>query len=174
MAGVPPDPARLARPPGPGLGRRISVEVERTVDAPMPRVWALLRDYRVARPRLLTEHFSDYAIHERGEGTGTVIEYRLRISRHERRHIVAVQEPVPGRVLRERARGSALVSTWTLTPGGEGERTVVRLAVALREPQINGWLARIRAQRALQRLGGQLLKHLDADLRREAPLPARQ
>jgi hypothetical protein len=137
----------------------------------MPRVWALLRDYRVARPRLLTEHFSDYAIHERGEGTGTVIEYRLRISRHERRHVVAVQEPVPGRMLREQARGSALVSTWTLTPGGEGERTVVRLAVALREPQINGWLTRMRAQRALHRLGGQLLKHLDADLRREASLP---
>jgi hypothetical protein len=39
---------------GPGLGRRVSVEVERTVDAPIERVWALLRDYRVARPRLLT------------------------------------------------------------------------------------------------------------------------
>jgi hypothetical protein len=60
MGGVPPDPARLARPPDPGLGRRVSVEVERTVDAPIERVWALLRDYRVARPRLLTEHLSDY------------------------------------------------------------------------------------------------------------------
>src|SRR4051794_2593613 len=51
MAGVPPDPARLARAAGRGLGRRVSVEVERTVDAPMERVWALLRDYRVARRR---------------------------------------------------------------------------------------------------------------------------
>ena len=56
MGGVPPDPAR---PPDLGLGRRISVEVERTVDAPMERVWAVPRDYRVARPRLLTEHFSN-------------------------------------------------------------------------------------------------------------------
>jgi hypothetical protein len=118
---VPPDRARLARPPGPGLGRRISVELERTLAAPMPRVWALLRDYRVARPRLLTGHFTDDAIRERGERTGTVIEYRPRIARHERRHVVAVHEPLPGRVLRERARGSALVSTGMLTPGGEGE-----------------------------------------------------
>ena len=164
MGSVPPDPARLARPPDPGLGPRVSVEVERTVDAPMERVWALLRDYRVARARLLTEHFSDYAVQERGEGAGTVIEYQLRVGRHQRHHVIAVQEPVPGRMLRERDRTSALVSTWTLTPGGEGERTVVRLAVALRDPQTRGWLARVRARRALRRLCGQLLEHVDADL----------
>jgi hypothetical protein len=49
MAGVPPGPARLARPPDPGRGRRISVGLERTLDAPIERAWALLRDYR--RPR---------------------------------------------------------------------------------------------------------------------------
>ena len=173
MGSVPPDPARLARPPDPGLGPRVSVEVERTVDAPMERVWALLRDYRVARPRLLTEHFSDYAVQERGEGAGTVIEYQLRVGRHQRHYVIAVQEPVPGRMLRERDRTSALVSTWTLTPGGEGERTVVRLAVALRDPQTRGWLARVRARRALRRLCGQLLEHVDADLGAERS-PARR
>src|SRR5215213_9408516 len=107
MGGVPPDPAR---PPDPGLGRRVSVEVERTVDAPMERVWALLRDYRVARPRLLSEHFSDYGVQERGGGAGTVIVYRLRVGRHQRDYVVAVGEPVPGRKLRERGRDSAWVS----------------------------------------------------------------
>src|SRR4051794_37458496 len=92
MGGVPPDPARLARPPDPGLGRPVPVEVKRTVDAPMERVCALLRDYRVARPRLLTEHFSDYSVAERGNGAGTVIAYTLRVGRHERDHLVAVQE----------------------------------------------------------------------------------
>jgi uncharacterized protein YndB with AHSA1/START domain len=141
------------------------VEVERTVEAPMERVWALLRDYRVARPRVLTEHFGDYEVRERAEGAGgTVIEYRLRVGRHHGRHVIAVQEPVAGRMLRERDRTSALVSTWTLTPGGEGERTVVRLAVALRDPQIAGWLARVQARRALRRLCGQLLERVDAEL----------
>jgi hypothetical protein len=51
-----------------------------------------------------------------------------------------------------------------LTPGGEGERTVVRLAATLRDPQIGGWLARVRARRALRRLCGQLLEHVDAEL----------
>jgi uncharacterized protein YndB with AHSA1/START domain len=164
MAGVPPDPARLARASDPGLRRRVSVELERTVHAPMERVWALLRDYRVARPRLLSEHFSDYGVHERGQGAGTVIAYRLRVGHHQAEHVVAVGEPVPGRMLRERARDSAWLCTWTLNPGGQGERTVVRLAVALRDPQIAGWLAQVRTRRALRRLCGQLLEHLDAAL----------
>src|SRR4051795_3000804 len=78
MPSVPPDPARLAQAPDPGLGARVSVQLERTVDAPIERVWALLRDYRLARPRLLSEHFSDYAVHHGGEGAGTVLEYQLR------------------------------------------------------------------------------------------------
>src|SRR3954470_10278550 len=81
MPSVPPDPARLAQAPDPGLGARVSVELERTIDAPIERVWALLRDYRLARPRLLSEHFSDYAVHHGGEGAGTVLEYQLRVGR---------------------------------------------------------------------------------------------
>jgi uncharacterized protein YndB with AHSA1/START domain len=164
MGSVPPDPARLGRPPDPGLGARVSVEVERTVDAPIERVWALLRDYRHARRRWLTEHFSDYAVHQGGEGAGTVIEYQLRLGHHQARHVIAVQEPIAGRMLRERDRTSPLVSTWTLTPGGEGERTVIRLAVGLRDPQTHGWLGRVRARWALRRLCGQLLERVDADL----------
>jgi Polyketide cyclase / dehydrase and lipid transport len=124
---VPPDRARSARSPDPGFGPRLSAEVERAVDAPIERVWAVLRDYRAARPRLLTEHFSGYVVQRRGEGAGTLIQYRLRVGRRRRAYVVAVEEPAPGRMLRERARGSALVVTWTLTPGGDGERTLVRL-----------------------------------------------
>src|SRR3954463_3374413 len=99
MPSVPPDPARLAQAPDPGLGARVSVQLERTVDAPIERVWALLRDYRLARPRLLTAHFSDYADHHGGEGAGTVLEYQLRVGRHHGRHLLAVQEPAAGRML---------------------------------------------------------------------------
>jgi hypothetical protein len=63
------------------------VEVELTS---MVRVWALVRDYRVALPRLLTEHFSDYGVQERGEGAGTVIAYRLQVERHRAEPVVAL------------------------------------------------------------------------------------
>src|SRR5205823_7556296 len=98
MGSVPPDPARLAPPADAGPGGRVAVQVERTVDAPMDRVWALLRDYRVARPRWLTDHFADYAVRDGGAGAGTVIEYRLQVGRHQGHHVIAVQEPVAGRM----------------------------------------------------------------------------
>jgi hypothetical protein len=118
-----------------GFGRRICVQVERTVDAPIQRVWVVLRDYRAARPRMLTEPFADYAVQQQ-DGERTVIDYRLRVGRHQRRYTSAVEEPMAGRQLRERALHSALVITWTLTPGGDGERTVARLAAELRDPDI--------------------------------------
>jgi hypothetical protein len=74
MASVSPDATGLAAPTDAGFGRRICVEVERTVDAPMERVWVVLRDYRAARPRMLTEHFADYAVQQQ-EGRRTVIDH---------------------------------------------------------------------------------------------------
>jgi hypothetical protein len=50
---------------------------------------------------------------------------------------------------------------------------VMRLAIQLRDPQISGWLARVRARRALRRLCGQLLERVDADLGGERS-PARR
>jgi uncharacterized protein YndB with AHSA1/START domain len=162
MASMSSETTGPAAPTEAGFGRRTCVQVERTVDAPMQRVWVVLRDYRAARPRMLTEHFADYAVQQEGERT--VINYRLRIGRHQRLVVAAIEEPMAGRQLRERDLHSALVITWTLTPGGDGERTVVRLAAELRDPDINGRLARGRARRALRQLYGQLLEHLDAYL----------
>jgi uncharacterized protein YjiS (DUF1127 family) len=103
---------------------------------------------------LLTGHFSDYAVHHGGDGAGTVIEYQLRgVGRHQVRHVIADRESVAGRMVREPDRTSALVSTWTLNPGGERERMVIRLTVAPRDPHTSGWLGRTRARRALRRLG---------------------
>jgi hypothetical protein len=80
------------------------------------------------------------------EGERTVIDYRLRVGRHQRRVVATVEEPMAGRQLRELDVHSALVITWTLTPGGDGERTVVRLAAELRDPDINGRLVEVLEQ----------------------------
>ena len=89
-----------------------------------------------------------------------MIGHGLRIGRRRASYVVAVEEPTPGRQLRERDRSSALVTTWTLTPAGEGERTLMHLAVDLRDPDLSGWWARARARRALRRLYGRLLERL--------------
>jgi hypothetical protein len=158
------DPAPSPGPYDPSPGRRLSIALERTLDTPMDQVWAVLRDYAQARPRILTEHFTDYVIHQGGRGAGTMIGYELRIGRRRGAYLVAVEEPTPARQLRERDRSSKLVTTWTLTPAGEGERTLIHLAVDLRHPELNGRWARARARRALRRLHGRLLERLANDL----------
>jgi hypothetical protein len=96
------DAAARTAPPGLGFRRRIVIEAERTVDAPMELVWRLLRDYRGPRARMLGEPFAEYELHDGGVGAGTMIGYRLRVGRNERSYVLAVEEPTPGRQLRER------------------------------------------------------------------------
>ena len=62
--GVLSDAAARRRGPGVGFGRRIAIEAERTVDAPMELVWRLLRDYRAPRARMVSELFAAYELHE--------------------------------------------------------------------------------------------------------------
>jgi uncharacterized protein YndB with AHSA1/START domain len=162
--GVVSDPAARSAPPGLGFGRRIAIEAERTVDAPMELVWRLLRDYRGPRARVLGEPFAEYELHDGGVGAGTVIGYRLRVGRNERSYVLAVEEPTPGRQLRERDRHGGLLVTWTLTPGGDGERTLVRVAAELRDPALERVLTRGRARRALRRAHVHLLERLDREL----------
>ena len=128
----------------------------------MDVVWQLLRDYRA---RMFSESFAGYELHHGGVGAGTVIGYRLRVGRHERAFVLGVEEPTPGRQLRERDRHGGLLVTWTLTPGGDGERTVVRVAAELRDPDLERALARWRARRALRSTHMHLLQRLDRELR---------
>ena len=113
--------------------------------------------------RLLGAEFADYVVRAGGVGEGTVIAYRLRIGRHERAYELAVEEPTPTRQLRERDRQGALVITWTLTPAGDGERTLVRVEAVVRDPALDGRFARARARRALQRIHTHVLERLDAE-----------
>ena len=130
----------------------------------MDVVWQLLRDYRAPRARMFSESFAEYELHHGGVGAGTVIGYRLRVGRHERAFVLGVEEPTPGRQLRERDRHGRLLVTWTLTPGGDGERTVVRVAAELRDPDLEHALARARPPRAAPHTLA-ALQRLDRELR---------
>jgi len=169
--GVLSDAAAGSGAPGVGFGRRIVSEVERTVAAPMELVWRCLRDYRGPRARLLGEPFADYELHDGGVGAGTVIGYRLRVGRDQRAFVLVVEEPTPGRQLRERDRHGGLLVAWTLTPGGDGERTIVRVAAELRDANLAGALARGRARRALRRAHVQVLERLERELTGNRPRP---
>jgi hypothetical protein len=69
--------------------------IERTLDAPMGRVWTVLRDYAQARPRILAEDFGDCVIHQGGHGADTVIGFEMRIWRRRDSYLLAAEEPTP-------------------------------------------------------------------------------
>jgi len=147
---------------------QINVETERTISADMGRVVEFLRDY-ADRPRILTDHYRDYAVEEGGRGAGTVFSYRLRTGRRERIYRMRVDEPAAGRTLRESDADSSLVTTWMLTPGGEGRDTRVVLASTWRGASgVGGFFERTFAPAALRRIYAQTLERLEGALRETA------
>ena len=91
------------------------------------RVHAALADYR-GRERILPASYLDYRVEEGGEGAGTVVSFRLRACRRERRYVLEVAEPTPGVTLVERDRQSSLITTWILSPTASGTATDLRLS----------------------------------------------
>src|SRR5215208_5156065 len=136
---------------------QVVAQTERLVAASPQRVRAFLVDYQNNRPRILpAEYFRDYRVEQGGDGAGTVISYRMR-----------VEEPTEGGpILEERDTGSSLVTTWTLSPVGEGEQTMVSLTSRWEGASgIGGFFERMFAPRALRRLYGEVLERLSAELR---------
>ena len=147
---------------------QVVAQTERLVAASPQRVRAFLVDYQNNRPRILPgEYFRDYRVEQGGDGAGTVISYRLRAGGRERAYRMRVEEPTEGGpILEERDTGSSLVTTWTLSPAGEGEQTMVSLTSRWEGANgIGGFFERMFAPRALRRLYGEVLEKLSAELR---------
>lgn len=78
----------------------------------------LLRDYRDARPRLLTENYSAYQVVQGGSGSGTVIAYHFAAGGRERDYRLHVSEDAGA--LREADELSSFINTWTVAPAQGG------------------------------------------------------
>jgi hypothetical protein len=147
---------------------QVVAQTERLVSASPQHVRSFLLDYQNNRPRILPpENFRDYRVEQGGDGAGTVISYRLRAGGRERSYRMRVEEPTEGGpLLEERDTGSSLVTTWTLSPVGEGEQTMVSLTSRWEGASgIGGFFERVFAPRALRRLYGEVLERLSAELR---------
>jgi uncharacterized protein YndB with AHSA1/START domain len=94
----------------------------RTINAPPARVYAVRWDYQEYRPKLLPPAFSDFRIEEGGVGAGTVLAFTMSAGGRTRSFQSRIEEPEPGRVLREVDLESTAVTTFTVTPEGSGIR----------------------------------------------------
>jgi Polyketide cyclase / dehydrase and lipid transport len=142
------------------MGRQIHVDLERMIPAPPARVHAALADYH-GRADILPGNYLDYTVEEGGQGAGTVVSYRLRAGRRQRRYRMEVAEPTPGVTLIERDRESSLVTTWILGPTASATATDLRLSTIWEgSGGIGGLFERAFAPRGLRRIHGELLDRL--------------
>ncbi len=137
----------------------VTARATKAVDAPPERVLEFLRDYREARPRILTDNYSAYRVEQGGHGAGTVIGYHFNSGRRERDYRMSVVEEGAG--LSERDELSSFVSHWTVVPDDQG--SAVTLESSWRGAGgIGGFFERTFAPKVLQRIYGEMLDKLAA------------
>ncbi len=145
----------------------VSVAAEGAVGAPAARVYTYLSDYQQHHPRILPDAFSDFVVEQGGVGAGTVIRFRLKAGGRTRAYHQRVDEPDPGRVLRETDVNSNANTAFTVTPEGDGSR--VRIVTTWeRSKGIAGVFERLFAPRLLNKLYADELARLDRYARQNA------
>jgi hypothetical protein len=147
----------LDRVPQSGAVALVTARASKAVDAPPERVLEFLRDYREARPRILTDNYTVYRVEQGGRGGGTVIGYHFAAGGRERDYRLAVEED--GSSLVERDQLSSFVSRWTVAPDGAG--ALVSLESSWEGAGgIGGVFERTFAPLGLGRIYGQMLDKL--------------
>jgi hypothetical protein len=138
---------------------KVNASARRVVNAPPQRVLDFLRDYRQARPKILTDNYSAYRVEQGGEGPGTVVAYHFAAGGRERDYRLHVEDA--NDALRERDEFSTFVSTWRVTPDGTGSAVTLE-ASWQGAGGVGGVFERVFAPLGLRRIYGEVLERLAA------------
>ncbi|MEU5159986.1 SRPBCC family protein [Streptomyces sp. NPDC020875] len=142
---------------------QVEATTERIIAAKAETVFDTLADYENSRGKLLTEHFSEYEVREGGDGEGTLVHWRLQAtSKRVRDCLLEVTEPTDGQLV-EKDRNSSMVTTWTVTPAGEGKSKAVVTSVWNGAGGIGGFFERTFAPKGLARIYDGVLERLAAE-----------
>lgn len=143
---------------------QVEATTERIVTGKPEDVFDALADYRETRPRLLPRQFSEYEVREGGDGEGTLVHWKLQAtSKRVRDCLLEVSEPTDGQLV-EKDRNSSMVTTWTVTPAGEGKARVVVTSTWTGASGIGGFFERTFAPKGLARIYDEILAKLAAEV----------
>ncbi|MGW7002225.1 SRPBCC family protein [Streptomyces sp. NPDC054933] len=141
---------------------QVEATTERVIAATPEAAFGTLADYSHARQQLLPEQFSEYEVREGGAGAGTLVHWKLQAtSKRVRDCLLDVTEPTPGQLV-EKDRNSTMVTTWTVTPAGEGKAKVVVETTWTGATGVGGFFERTFAPKGLNRIHDQVLANLAA------------
>ncbi|MGY0490828.1 SRPBCC family protein [Streptomyces sp. WG-D5] len=143
---------------------QVEATTERVVAAKPDDVFDALADYSGTRAKVLPEHFSEYEVREGGDGEGTVVHWKLQAtSKRVRDCLLDVTEPNDGELV-ETDRNSSMVTTWRVTPAGEGQSRVVVTTVWNGAGGIGGFFEKTFAPKGLGRIYDAVLAKLAAEV----------
>ena len=140
----------------------LTARAGKQIGAPPEQVLAFLRDYRDARPRILTSNYSAYRVEAGGEGAGTVVAYHFAAGGRERDYRLQVEEA--DGALRERDQLSSFIATWTVAAAGAGSDVTLEGSWQ-GTTGIAGMFEGLFAPMGLRRIYGEMLKRLAEELR---------
>ena len=143
---------------------QVEATTERVVAADAEEVFDALADYSGTRAKLLPEHFSEYEVREGGDGEGTLVHWKLQAtSKRVRDCLLEVTEPTDGELV-EKDRNSSMVTTWRVTPAGEGKSRVVVTTTWDGAGGIGGFFERTFAPKGLGRIYDAVLDNLATEV----------
>ncbi|MFJ7150636.1 SRPBCC family protein [Streptomyces sp. NPDC100445] len=141
---------------------QVEATTERVVAADAEKVFDALADYRGTRREVLPEQFGEYEVREGGDGAGTLVHWKLQAtSKRVRDCLLDVTEPTDGELV-ETDRNSSMVTTWRVTPAGEGGSRVVVTTTWQGAGGVGGFFERTFAPKGLGRIYDALLANLAA------------
>ncbi|WP_217547868.1 SRPBCC family protein [Streptomyces sp. GbtcB6] len=143
---------------------QVEATTERVVSADAETVFDAIADYSGTRAKLLSEHFSEYEVREGGDGEGTLVHWKLQAtSKRVRDCLLEVSEPTDGELV-EKDRNSSMVTTWRVTPAGEGQSKVVVHTTWQGAGGIGGFFEKTFAPKGLGRIYDAVLDKLAAEV----------
>ncbi|MFF5138333.1 SRPBCC family protein [Streptomyces sp. NPDC013157] len=143
---------------------QVEATTERVVTADAETVFDAIADYSGTRAKLLPEHFSEYEVREGGDGEGTLVHWKLQAtSKRVRDCLLEVSEPTDGELV-EKDRNSSMVTTWRVTPAGEGKSKVVVHTTWQGAGGIGGFFEKTFAPKGLGRIYDAVLDKLATEV----------
>ena len=137
-------------------GRRVAASAQAVFDA--------LADYAGVRAKILPAQYSGFEVREGGVGAGTVAAWRLQATSSRVRDVVAqVSQPGP-LTLVERDANSSMATTWTVAQQGPDGALVSVEAVWDGAGGVGGFFERTFAPKGLNRIHGEVLANLAAQV----------
>ena len=140
----------------------VTAQASRVLDAPPERVLEFLRDYREARPKILTDNYTAYRVEQGGKGEGTVYAYHFAAGGRERDYRLHVYESPGG--LQESDQLSSFVTTWHVDPSPNGSEVTIESSWD-GAGGIGGIFEGLFAPMGMRRIYAQVLGKLDAELK---------